>query len=82
MGGEVWCLVTFHCLLDNVASILVQVPGTLGEQWAYDPHATYKDAPTVIRTLIPVVAKGGNWLLNIGPDSTGQVGCTAANIRW
>ncbi len=33
------------------------VPGTLGQQWAYDPLAVYKDAPTVIRSLIAVVSK-------------------------
>ena len=48
-----------------------EVPGTLGDQWAFDPHATYKDAETVIRDLIGVVAKGGNFLLNIGLDPTG-----------
>lgn len=48
-----------------------EVPGTLGDQWAYDPHANYKSAPTVLRDLIPIVAKGGNYLMNIGLDSTG-----------
>lgn len=48
-----------------------EVPGTLGEQWAYDPHATYLDAPSVVRKLIGVLAKGGNYLLNIGLDPTG-----------
>lgn len=48
-----------------------EVPGTLGDQWAYDPRAVYKDASTVIRSLIGVVAKGGNFVLNIGLDSTG-----------
>jgi alpha-L-fucosidase len=48
-----------------------EVPGTLGEQWSYDPHASYKDAPTVINELVNIIAKGGNYLLNIGLDSTG-----------
>jgi hypothetical protein len=48
-----------------------EVPGTLGEQWAYDPHAVYEDAQTVIRLLVGVAAKGGNFLLNIGLDPTG-----------
>jgi alpha-L-fucosidase len=48
-----------------------EVPGTLGEQWAYDPTAVYKDANTVIRSLVGVIAKGGNYLLNIGLDPTG-----------
>ena len=48
-----------------------EVPGTLGEQWSYDPHATYKDASTVINDVVNIVAKGGNYLMNIGLDSTG-----------
>ena len=66
---------------DIVASILglsyakagekFEVPGTLGEQWAFDPKAVYKDAATVIGDLIKIVAKGGNYLINIGLDSKG-----------
>ena len=48
-----------------------EVPGTLGEQWAFDPRATYKGASEVIRDLIGIVSKGGNYLINIGLDSTG-----------
>jgi alpha-L-fucosidase len=48
-----------------------EVPGTLGEQWAFDPKATYKSALTVVRNVIPIVSKGGNYLMNIGLDSTG-----------
>jgi hypothetical protein len=32
-----------------------QVPSTLGQQWAYDPTATYKDARTVVQELLPIV---------------------------
>ena len=48
-----------------------EVPGTLGEQWAYDPRAVYKGAGEVIRDVVGIVAKGGNYLMNIGLDSTG-----------
>ena len=37
-----------------------EVPGTLGEQWAFDPKAVYKSAPVVIRELVAIVAKGKN----------------------
>ena len=61
-----------------------EVPGTLGEQWAFDPQATYKSAATVIKDLIGIVAKGGNYLMNIGLDSTGvwapQALVTLANM--
>jgi alpha-L-fucosidase len=48
-----------------------EVPGTLGQQWSYDPNAIYKDAAQVIADLISIVAKGGNYLMNIGLDPTG-----------
>jgi alpha-L-fucosidase len=48
-----------------------EVPGTLGEQWAFDPKATYKDAATCISELVNIAAKGGNYLLNVGLDPTG-----------
>ena len=64
-----------------------EVPGTLGEQWAFDPRASYKDAPTVIRELIAIVAKGGNYLMNIGLDPTGvwapaALATLAGMTRW
>lgn len=57
-----------------------EVPGTLGEQWAYDPHATYESAEVVIRKLIGVIAKGGNFLLNIGLDPTGVWAPSAVDV--
>lgn len=45
---------------------------TLGDQWQYRPtNENYKSANTVIKKLIEVRAKGGNLLLNFGPDSRG-----------
>ncbi|MCK5341765.1 MAG: alpha-L-fucosidase [Candidatus Heimdallarchaeota archaeon] len=46
---------------------------TLGEQWQYRPtNEIYKDAGDVIRKIIEIRSKGGNLLLNIGPDKEGQ----------
>jgi alpha-L-fucosidase len=46
---------------------------TLGEQWQYRPtNETYKDAGQVIRKIIEIRCKGGNLLLNIGPDKEGR----------
>lgn len=46
---------------------------TLGEQWQYRPtNEIYKNAGDVIRKIIEIRAKGGNLLLNIGPDAEGQ----------
>jgi len=46
---------------------------TLGEQWQYRPtNEIYKDAGDVIRKIIEIRSKGGNLLLNIGPDAEGR----------
>jgi len=47
-----------------------------GGGWSYTPNATYMSGRKGIHTLIDVVAKGGNLLLNIapGPDGTWQQG--------
>lgn len=42
---------------------------TLNNHWGYH-HSDdlYKEAKTVVRKLVEVVSKGGNLLLNVGPD--------------
>ena len=47
-----------------------------GGGWSYTPNAKYMDGREGIHTLIDIVAKGGNLLLNIapGPDGTWQQG--------
>jgi alpha-L-fucosidase len=45
---------------------------TMGDQWAYKQNDYYKSARELIHLLVGVVAKGGNLLLNIGPDADGQ----------
>lgn len=47
---------------------------TLNNNWGY--HATdndYKPAPMVVRKLVECVSKGGNLLLNVGPDARGNI---------
>ena len=47
---------------------------TLGDQWQFRPtNEHYKSARQVIGLLVDVRAKGGNLLLNIGPDQNGKV---------
>jgi alpha-L-fucosidase len=47
---------------------------TLGDNWyATGPGENYKSARWVIHTLVEIVAKGGNFLLGIGPDKTGAL---------
>ncbi len=45
---------------------------TLGNQWQFRPtNEDYKSAKTTILKLIDIRAKGGNFLLNFGPDASG-----------
>ncbi|HEY1139280.1 MAG TPA: alpha-L-fucosidase, partial [Lysobacter sp.] len=46
---------------------------TLGDSWSYTPNDRYKSARTVVHMLVDVVAKGGNYLLNVGPDGNGEL---------
>ena len=45
---------------------------TMGNGWAYRPDDEYKSTRTLIHMLIDIVAKGGNFLLNVGPDPSGR----------
>lgn len=53
---------------------------TLGNSWSYKPDDHYKSARKVVHMLVDIVAKGGNYLLNVGPDATGELP-TAAVAR-
>ena len=46
---------------------------TLGNSWSYKPDDDYKSARHVVHMLVDIVAKGGNYLLNVGPDATGEL---------
>jgi len=46
---------------------------TLNNNWGYAAHDNnWKSAATVIRKLVECVSKGGNLLLNVGPDAQGR----------
>ncbi len=44
---------------------------TLGEAWGYVPNDKYKSTNTLIHLLVDIVAKGGNFLLDVGPKPDG-----------
>ena len=47
---------------------------TLGDNWySTGPGERYKSVTWAIHTLIKIVAKGGNLLLGVGPDKTGEL---------
>ena len=46
---------------------------TMGNQWSYKPDDQYKTTTQLIHLLVDIVAKGGNFLLNIGPSPQGEL---------
>jgi alpha-L-fucosidase len=47
---------------------------TMNDTWGYKSYDdNFKSTETLIRNLIDIASKGGNYLLNIGPDSHGVV---------
>jgi alpha-L-fucosidase len=40
--------------------------------WSHEPGLEYKPSRKLIHLLVDIVAKGGNFLLNIGPNSVGD----------
>jgi len=50
---------------------------SMGHSWSYVDTDEYKSTNTLIHILIDVVAKGGNYLLNVGPDPYGELPPTA-----
>jgi alpha-L-fucosidase len=47
---------------------------TINETWAYNAHDhNYKSARDLIRGLVEVTSRGGNFLLNVGPQPDGMI---------
>jgi alpha-L-fucosidase len=47
---------------------------TMNDTWGYKQDDTnFKGTETLLRNLIDIASKGGNYLLNIGPMATGEV---------
>lgn len=46
---------------------------TMNNNWGYNPFDTdYKTSAMLIRKLVECVSKGGNMILNVGPDKNGR----------
>jgi alpha-L-fucosidase len=52
---------------------------TLTQSWGYNKKPVYKSTKELIHTLIDVVTKGGNLLLNVGPTPEGTIETEAYN---
>jgi alpha-L-fucosidase len=47
---------------------------TMNDTWGYKSYdQNWKSTETLLRTLIDVVSKGGNYLLNVGPTADGEI---------
>ena len=46
---------------------------TMGDSWSFKPNDKYKSTHRLIQLLVEIVAKGGNFLLNVGPQPDGQL---------
>lgn len=46
---------------------------TMGKSWSYVKGDVYKPADEIIKKLVDIVSKGGNYLLNIGPGPDGEL---------
>ena len=51
-----------------------ELPATVNDTWGYNRYDTHWKSPdAVIQTLLKVVSRGGNYLLNVGPTAEGLV---------
>lgn len=51
-----------------------ELPATLNDTWGFSKYDhNWKSTEEIIRLLLKVTARGGNYLLNIGPDALGNV---------
>jgi alpha-L-fucosidase len=47
---------------------------TINDTWGFKSYDTnFKSTETLLRNLIDIASKGGNYLLNVGPDANGVV---------
>jgi len=47
---------------------------TINDTWGYKSHDTnFKSTATLLHNLIDIASKGGNYLLNVGPDAKGNI---------
>lgn len=58
-----------------------ETPQTLNDTWGYSKHdENWKSPEEIIRRMVDIVSKGGNYLLNIGPTGEGDIPGPSVNI--
>ena len=59
---------------DLQAEIDWETPATINDTWGFKTQDhNWKSTAQLIRNLVDIVSKGGNYLLNIGPDAEGAI---------
>lgn len=54
---------------------------TMNNNWGYNPtDHTYKSGSLLVRKLVECVSKGGNMILNVGPDARGRLNKESVEI--
>lgn len=65
----------------NGQKVVWEACQTMSGSWGYHrDEASWRDADQLIRTLIDCVAKGGNFLLNVGPTGRGEIDARALKV--
>ena len=65
----------------NGESVLWEACVTMNNNWGYcEADRNYKPAGMLIKKLVECVSKGGNFLLNVGPDARGKIPSRSLDI--
>ncbi|PKF73953.1 alpha-L-fucosidase [Chryseobacterium sp. PMSZPI] len=57
---------------ENALSIPWESCITMGDSFSYVPNDHYKSSQKIIETLVKIISKGGNYLMNIAPGPNGD----------
>lgn len=65
---------------EDIEGVYWETCMNIGSSWGYKSwEQNWKSADDIIRTIVTIAARGGNLLLNVGPDSLGNVPQEARN---
>lgn len=66
---------------EDIEGIYWETCMNIGSSWGYKSWENkWKSSQEIIRNLITIAARGGNYLLNVGPDPSGDVPAEARNV--
>jgi alpha-L-fucosidase len=76
----------YQCLYDNQMPAcgieeVWEAPQTMNHSWGYYKKDTdWKSPDVIIHKLVEIVSKGGNYLLNVGPNGEGEIPSACVDI--